>query len=498
MILPIISGVGLLIFLSLVILFFKIVCLKLLQYFLSLFVSICTVSVVGVLQRKRVDPHLFSLVFGESALNDAVALVLFKTLADFLRQNAMQNYDNDNNTDLYKNVGKYLLDLLVQCVVSPILGLVFASLMGLAFKHGRMRDHKLLELSLYIMPVYIPFMLSELLELSGMITIFFTGIFARRYMEPNVSEETREYARIIFRLLAFLAEVCIFLELGLSVCGMHKGHFSWPFVSWAFVAALLGRAIGVYPLSFLYNLSLTRPMDNTANKTVAVEMMSNKSIDDPENKSSKKDVIVDIEAPTPTRDYNSTKEDFNLFDDDIIEKGGNRIPDILPTTSSSPERACEASVGDDSTASSNTSSNTSSANTSVMSTSFYQLMPTVVSKRETPERKRDKIIPVKFMHLLWFAGLRGAVAYACAREFPDVYGHRDEFIAATMVIVVITIVLMGGATEPLMDRLGIRINVDNDEYMRAWHQQRKLKGKLLHFGTYVYIYIFTFCFVLLR
>ena len=85
---------------------------------------------------------------------------------------------------------------------------------------------------------------------------------------------------------------------------------------------------------------------------------------------------------------------------------------------------------------------------------------------------------------LWFAGLRGAVAYACAREFPDVYGHRNEFIAATMVIVVITIVLMGGATEPLMDRLDIRMNVDNDEYMRAWHQKRKLKGRFLHFGMY--------------
>lgn len=53
-----------------------------------------------------------------------------------------------------------------------------------------------------------------------------------------------------------------------------------------------------------------------------------------------------------------------------------------------------------------------------------------------------------------------------------------------MVIVVITIVLMGGATEPLMDRLGIRTNVDNEEYMRAWHQQRKLKGRFLHFGMY--------------
>ena len=94
---------------------------------------------------------------------------------------------------------------------------------------------------------------------------------------------------------------------------------------------------------------------------------------------------------------------------------------------------------------------------------------------------------------LWFAGLRGAVAYACARDFPDVYGHRNEFINATMVIVIITIVIMGGATEPLMDRLGIQINVDNDEYMRAWHQKTKLKGRFLHFGMYkIWSFLSTF------
>eukprot|EP00529_Nitzschia_sp_RCC80_P027802 CAMPEP_0113520256 /NCGR_PEP_ID=MMETSP0014_2-20120614/43972_1 /TAXON_ID=2857 /ORGANISM="Nitzschia sp." /LENGTH=258 /DNA_ID=CAMNT_0000418061 /DNA_START=134 /DNA_END=907 /DNA_ORIENTATION=- /assembly_acc=CAM_ASM_000159 len=40
-----------------------------------------TVSVLGVLQAKKVDPHLFSLVFGESALNDAVAIVLFRSFS---------------------------------------------------------------------------------------------------------------------------------------------------------------------------------------------------------------------------------------------------------------------------------------------------------------------------------------------------------------------------------------------------------------------------------
>ena len=344
-----------------------------------------TVSVVGVLQRKRVDPHLFSLVFGESALNDAVALVLFKTLADFLRQNAMTSANGgDNNTDIYKNVGKYLLDLLVQCVVSPILGLIFASLMGLAFKHGKMADHMLLELSLYILPVYMPFMFAELLELSGMITIFFTGIFARRYMEPNVSEETREYARILFSLLAFLAEICIFLELGLSVCGMHKGHFSWSFVSWSFVAALLGRAAGVYPLSFLYNLSLTRPViDAETAKTIAVEMMSK----------GKCATCTEIELSEANANIEIDNDACIIQEDNIVSNLGT--PSLTIGTSS-PEKETEISTAGES----NSYSNMSSTDRSVLSNSYYNIMPTVVSKRETPHRKRDKIIPVKFMHLV--------------------------------------------------------------------------------------------------
>lgn len=52
-----------------------------------------------------------------------------------------------------------------------------------------------------------------------------------------------------------------------------------------------------------------------------------------------------------------------------------------------------------------------------------------------------------------------------------------------MIIVFISIVLMGGATETLMDRLKIRMSVDNNEYMKTWHQQRKLRGRFLHFGA---------------
>jgi NhaP-type Na+/H+ or K+/H+ antiporter len=67
------------------------------------------------------------------------------------------------------------------------------------------------------MIMYVPFLFAEMLHLSGIVTILFCGIAARRYVVPNLSEPTEENAEIFFRLAAHLAEKSIFLELGLSV-----------------------------------------------------------------------------------------------------------------------------------------------------------------------------------------------------------------------------------------------------------------------------------------
>lgn len=376
-----------------------------------------TVSVVGVLQAKQVDPHLFSLVFGESALNDAVAIVLFKTLSTFLVQDAF----GDRSTLLAATI-KFLAHLTVQATCSPLLGMFYAFCIAFAFKTVDLREHKLLELSLYIMPMYIPYMLSEAFELSGMITIFFTGMFAKRYMEPNVSDSTKQHAEMIFKLFAFLAETCIFLELGLSVFGL-SGSFQWPFIGCALLTALIGRAASIYPLAAFYNLSLTK--------------------------------VVKI--------CSCGADDTSLSTIDSGSATGSK-------TSLSGASALSAH-----TFTTNTSLTAAAAST------FSN------SRRETPKRRLDKRIPLNFMHMLTFAGLRGAVAYACARDFPNLYSHRDSFVTATMVIVLFTIVIMGGGTEPLMERLKIRTNVDEKEYMRNWHRQRKLKGRFHRF-EYHYIY----------
>jgi hypothetical protein len=54
--------------------------------------------------------------------------------------------------------------------------------------------------------------------------------------------------------------------------------------------------------------------------------------------------------------------------------------------------------------------------------------------------------------------------------------------ATMLVIVLFTIIVMGGATEWLLDALGIEMEVDEELYMENWHQERALKGPFHSFG----------------
>lgn len=56
-------------------------------------------------------------------------------------------------------------------------------------------------------------------------------------------------------------------------------------------------------------------------------------------------------------------------------------------------------------------------------------------------------------HMLWFSGLRGAVAFALASSFPG--EHKEYIIATTMVIVLVTVFIMGGGTVVMLDHLSI-------------------------------------------
>ena len=353
------------------------------------------VSTLAVFQSKRVDPQLFYLVFGESVMNDAVGLVLFNAFAKFVQR------QNDAGK-IVLGVVEFLIFFTVDFVGSLCLGVLSGVLAALLLKVVDMRQTKLLELSLYIMIMYVPFLLAEMIHLSGIVTILFTGIAARRYCVPNLSEQTEENADVFFRLAAHLAETSIFLELGLSVAGL-SGHgiFYGKFILWAFLACLVGRALNVYPITIFYNLSLRRP------------------------------------------DFLSQYHHHHvpLGDVEMTENGDKAEED-------------NEAVGDLNGVSS-----------------------------MTLKSRRDQKIQPKVATMLWFAGLRGAVAYACAKSFPDTFHHQQEFMVATMVIVLLTVFLLGSTTELVLNALHIEVDVDEGEYMENITQDDPLTGLVHRLGT---------------
>lgn len=67
---------------------------------------------------------------------------------------------------------------------------------------------------------------------------------------------------------------------------------------------------------------------------------------------------------------------------------------------------------------------------------------------------RRRPIPVKMQLVMWFAGLRGAIAFALAMGTPT--ENSSTIVTTTMVIVIATSLVCGGLTEPLLSRLGLK------------------------------------------
>lgn len=65
--------------------------------------------------------------------------------------------------------------------------------------------------------------------------------------------------------------------------------------------------------------------------------------------------------------------------------------------------------------------------------------------------RTSQAVPMSFQHVLWWGGLRGALALALALSLPETLAHRDEIIVATFAVVAFSIIVQG-VTMPLVLR----------------------------------------------
>ncbi|XP_034562691.1 sodium/hydrogen exchanger 9-like isoform X2 [Notolabrus celidotus] len=205
------------------------------------------VSVLGLLSGLHVDVDLHTLLFGESVLNDAVAIILTHAIVSYSQMDQRHSF---NPLALLLSVGYFLWVL----VGSFLLGFTFAVITALLTKYSRLCDNPLLETSVVFLLSWSSFLSAEACGLSGIVAVLFCGFSQARYTVHNLSDEGKTRTKQLFEVSNFLGEIFIFSYMGYVLLTSPHHVFKALFISGAFLSIFISRACNIYPLSFLLNL----------------------------------------------------------------------------------------------------------------------------------------------------------------------------------------------------------------------------------------------------
>jgi len=200
------------------------------------------VTVLAIFKELGVDPDLYANVFGESVLNDAVAIVLFDTVKTFF-----------TSAITFSSIVIAVLDFARIFLGSIAVAIVIGIIAALTFKWTDLYKYPRTEAVLIILFAYQSYLMAESLKLSGIVAILFAGIVMAHYAYKNLSGEAQHASRAIFEALAFLFETFIFIYLGMALFAFQQ---AWDpvLIILMLPILLISRACNIFPLSFLVNL----------------------------------------------------------------------------------------------------------------------------------------------------------------------------------------------------------------------------------------------------
>ncbi|OWZ22302.1 Monovalent Cation:Proton Antiporter-1 [Phytophthora megakarya] len=202
-----------------------------------------------VFKKCKAPSLLFNLVFGESVLNDAVAIVIFQLFQKFVES---------GNSDVNVEVALFMLFRLVSIGVGSVAlagAICFSSAYFLRHSDPALRQHPIYEMSIILLSCYASYLAADLFELSGLLAVFFSGVFIRHYHMYNISKSSAFAFKQLLSTMAFLAENFIYLYLGLSVFAYRDSLvWDWGFIFANFGACILARAFNTFPLCSLANI----------------------------------------------------------------------------------------------------------------------------------------------------------------------------------------------------------------------------------------------------
>jgi sodium/hydrogen exchanger 8 len=188
--------------------------------------TLATYSKLGLPEKQ---PLLNTLVFGESVINDAVAIVIFDVVNE--------GWDDLSVSNAIGQVSKLLFGSL-------ILGVGLAAVMLWLMKKARLKGDALHEILFLHMSGYCIFALAESVYLSGIIAGLFGGMLMGVYGPRHFTKDGAKLATEYLEIAGVSADTWVFILCGTSTALLNKAD-GVAFGMIGVVLCLIGRAISV-------------------------------------------------------------------------------------------------------------------------------------------------------------------------------------------------------------------------------------------------------------
>ena len=215
----------------------------------SIVSAVDPVAVIAVFDEIHVNVTLYILVFGESLLNDGVAVVLYQMFEEFI----YLGNENINAT----NIALAIASFFVVALGGSFIGFIFGYVTAFASKYTDCI--RSLEPLIVLGLAYISYLLADMLKMSAILSVVMAGFVMRYYVEHNMSEETLHAIHAGTKLLSVISEMTIFVILGLvAAISNWQNHFDWAFSLTSLLFCSIFRPLFTILLTWILNYKRTR------------------------------------------------------------------------------------------------------------------------------------------------------------------------------------------------------------------------------------------------
>lgn len=202
------------------------------------------VTILAIFNTYKVDPKLYTIIFGESILNDAVAIVIFEAA-----QSAGKHGGAIGIWSLLHGIWYFLTEFFGSLAIGAAVGVFTA----LALKYTYVRRYSGIESCLVVLIAYATYFFSQAIGMSGIVSLLFCGITLKHYAYFNMSRRTQLTTKYLFQVLAHLSENFIFIYLGLALFTEKNLVFQPLLIIVTVLAVCAARWLAVFPLSWAIN-----------------------------------------------------------------------------------------------------------------------------------------------------------------------------------------------------------------------------------------------------